>query len=89
MKIVANDNQQYVCNKAMDWWFNRPHDKLFQFEGPPGTGKSWLLHQMLKAFNIDPTRVAPTAYTGAASTVLRTKGFLMLKLNMLGYISLI
>lgn len=71
----ANDDQRHVITEANNWWFNRPNDKLFQYEGGPGTGKSWTLNEIVNSIGIDRDKVAPAAYTGAAAIVLRTKGF--------------
>lgn len=77
MSHQANDDQLVVLNAAYDWWHKQPNNPLFQYCGGPGTGKSWLLHQIITAIGIDPAKVAPAAYTGAAAIVLRTKGFPM------------
>lgn len=72
---LANNDQKAVIAAANNWWFNQQHDPLFQYEGGPGTGKSWTLNQIINSIGIDRNKVAPAAYTGAAAIVLRTKGF--------------
>lgn len=47
---------------------------MFQFTGPPGTGKSVVLFEILKRLNLPLTEVAPMAFTGAAAIVMRLKG---------------
>lgn len=72
---LANTDQQFVIERANDWFFNDPHNLLFQYTGGPGTGKSVTLNLIVDSLGIDRDKVAPAAYTGAAAIVLRTKGF--------------
>ena len=79
MDIILNKRQTEVLNKAVDWFFNSS-EQVFQFSGGPGTGKSVVLHAIIdkisKKCNID---IAPMAYTGNASIVMRMKGFINAK----------
>lgn len=72
---LANEGQRKVIAAAVDWWKNDPHNKLFQYEGGPGTGKSFTLGLIINTLGLSMAEVAPAAYTGAAAIVLRTKGF--------------
>lgn len=74
MLNLANEGQRKVITAAYDWW-NNTKSPLFQYEGGPGTGKSWTLNLIVDTLGIDRKKVAPAAYTGAAAIVLRTKGF--------------
>lgn len=75
MLELANDGQRKIISAAVDWWHNKPYSKLFQYEGGPGTGKSFTLNLIVDSLGLDRSEVAPAAYTGAAAIVLRTKGF--------------
>lgn len=73
-----NSGQKRVINDALDFYYNRPSEQVFEFAGNPGTGKSVVMGEILRRIqeksNISMTRVAPMAYTGAASIVMRLKG---------------
>lgn len=71
---MYNSDQQNLLREAYNWWL---YDKnpLFQYAGSGGTGKSFMLHAIINMIGIPIEKVAPAAYTGAASIVLRTKGF--------------
>lgn len=74
MEFHLNKDQSRVVLKAVDWYFNSS-EQIFQFSGGPGTGKSVVLNEIVKEIRkkaiID---IAPMAYTGAASIVMRMKG---------------
>lgn len=72
--INLSKNQQDILEKAVDWYHNSS-DSTFQITGNPGCGKSVLLHAIVDALNLDPRRVAPMSYTGAAAINMRRKGF--------------
>lgn len=71
---ILNEGQLDIVNKARDWYFNT-NDPLFQYEGPPGTGKSLVMHYIAKVLDPKGKISCAAAYTGAAAIVLRTKGF--------------
>ena len=74
MKIELNKKQQDVVSRAVNWYFNSS-EQLFQFSGGPGTGKSVVLNAIVEAICAKKyINVAPMAYTGAASIVMRMKG---------------
>lgn len=73
MKISLNTKQQFIVDKAVDWYFNSS-EQLFQFAGNPGTGKSVVLDAIIDAIGVDKNRVAPMAYVGSASINMRLKG---------------
>lgn len=69
-----NQKQQYIVDKAVDWFFNSS-EQLFQFSGCPGTGKSVVLNAIVDEIcKRQRINIAPMAYTGAASIVMRLKG---------------
>ena len=72
--IIANKSQEKVIKEAVNWYLYGS-DLVFQIAGNPGTGKSFVLHEIIRELGISPSRVAPMAYTGAAAIVMRLKGF--------------
>lgn len=72
-KFQRTRKQQQIIEAAVDWYFNSS-EQVFQFAGNPGTGKSVTLNEILNEIGIDPDRVAPMAYVGAAAINMRLKG---------------
>lgn len=72
---ALNKDQSRIVQLAVDWYFNSS-EQVFQFSGGPGTGKSFTLNAIVKAIHKKKRRlnIAPMAYTGAASIVMRLKG---------------
>lgn len=70
-----NKSQAEIFRDAIVW-YNTVHgsNSTFEISGPPGSGKSWLIDKIVRALNINPSRVAPMAYTGSAVINMRTKG---------------
>ena len=74
MNIQLNKKQSEIVSKAVNWFFNSS-EQIFQFSGGPGTGKSVVLNSIIDAiYKKKAINVAPMAYTGAASIVMRMKG---------------
>lgn len=73
MSIELTSSQKRVFQDAINWWRSGT-EQTFEISGPPGSGKSFLINQIISALNIDKTRVAPMAYTGSAAINMRTKG---------------
>ena len=75
MDVKLNKKQTEIVMKAVDWFFNSS-EQVFQFSGGPGTGKSVVLNSIVNQISKKRRiNVAPMAYTGAASIVMRMKGF--------------
>lgn len=69
-----NSDQLFVVENAINWFYNSP-EQLFQYDGPPGSGKSIVLNEIVNQLGLDiNTQVAPMSFIGAASLVMRTKG---------------
>ena len=75
--MIFNKGQSQIIDEAVKWYFNSP-DQVFEIAGNPGTGKSVvineILNQIINRKKIPIERIAPMAYTGAASIVMRLKG---------------
>ena len=75
-----NYEQELIVSKAIEWYYSLNSEQVFQFDGPPGSGKSVVLNEIIKRLNLDPvTDVAAMSYIGSASLVMRTKGLLSAK----------
>lgn len=70
-----NQDQTRVFNEAIEW-YRRGNEQTFEISGPPGSGKTFLINQIIDELGIDRNRIAPIAYTGAAAINMRTKGMM-------------
>ena len=69
-----NPQQEIIKNEAVNW-FRNSSSQLFEIDGLAGTGKSFLIGQILNELNLKSNEVYAMAFTGQASIVMRTKGF--------------
>ena len=46
MNIQFTSEQINIINDAVDWYFNSS-EQVFQFAGPPGTGKSLVMNEII------------------------------------------
>ena len=76
--MILNDEQEKIVQAAVNFYKNSS-EQVFQFTGPPGTGKSVVLSEILKRLKLPLTDVAPMAFTGAAAIVMRLKGLVNAK----------
>lgn len=76
--MILNEQQQLVINEFKKFWSD-PNQQIFQYAGYPGTGKTFLLYEILKSVNIDKKRVAPMAYIGQAAINMRLNGLVNAK----------
>ena len=72
--IILNTDQEKVVNAALKF-LRSDHQQVFEFDGPAGSGKSVVLHEIINRAHLSYNQVAPMAYTGAAACVMRTRGF--------------
>lgn len=72
---MLNRGQTKVYDAAIDW-FRKGNEQTFEISGPPGSGKTYLINQIIDSLGINRNRIAPIAYTGAAAINMRTKGML-------------
>ena len=79
MNFELNDGQKFIVDQAIEW-FNNSSSLLFQYDGPPGSGKSVVLNEIVRRLGLDvTTEVAAMSFIGAASLVMRTKGLVNAK----------
>lgn len=65
--------QEKVISAAVESY--KQKRMLFEFSGGPGTGKSYVLNQIVDRLRIPRNKVAPMSYIGQAAIVMRLKGF--------------
>ena len=74
-----NQSQEYIVSEAVKW-FHNSYEQIFQFDGPPGSGKSVVLNEIIKRLGLNVIlEVAPMSYIGSASLVMRMKGLINAK----------
>ena len=74
-----NEGQRFVVEEAVKWYYNS-HEQVFQYDGPPGSGKSVVLMEIIKRLGLDiMNEIAPMSFIGSASLVMRLKGLLSAK----------
>ena len=76
--MVLNQGQEFIVQEAIKFYKNSS-EQVFQFTGPPGTGKSVVLSEILRRLRLPMTDVAPMAFTGSAAIVMRLKGLINAK----------
>lgn len=72
-KITLNEGQEKIANEAVNWFKNSP-EQTFQIAGCAGTGKSVLINAIIKRLHLKTEEILPMAYTGQATSVMRSKG---------------
>ena len=76
MNIILTDEQKYIIDDIIKWFRNLSSQQIYQFSGPAGTGKSLILHKVIEELGLKEYEVAPMAFTGSASIIMRLNGFL-------------
>lgn len=71
---MLNSGQLKIKNDAVNW-FRNSSEQVFEIEGPAGSGKTYLIYEILKELGLHNNEFMPMAYTGQASIVMRTRGF--------------
>lgn len=75
MSIDFTTEQISLISEACDWFRRNDSEQIFQYSAPAGAGKSTVMHAIIDALGLDEGEVAPMAYTGAATTIMRINGF--------------
>ena len=73
--IQMNYLQQKYHDEAVDWFFNSS-EQLFEISGAAGTGKTFLIFEILRSLGLRPENYLAMSYTGQAAIVMRTRGFM-------------
>lgn len=73
--LQLNDDQERIRKAAVKWFFNES-EQVFQIAGAAGTGKTFLIYEILRSLHLNEDQYLAMAYTGQASIVMRTRGFL-------------
>lgn len=72
--IKPNKGQEFIIEEAVKWYYHGI-DQVFQYDGPPGSGKSFVLNEIITRLGLDPLyEVAAMSFIGSASLVMRNKG---------------
>lgn len=78
--VILNAGQQFIVDEAIKWFNSDNTNQVFQYDGPPGSGKSVVLNEIVKRLDLDVlTEVAAMSFIGSASLVMRMKGLLNAK----------
>lgn len=73
MYTSLNPEQEEVAEEAVRW-YKYSSEQIFQISGGPGTGKTFLINEILRRLNIPIEDTLPMAYIGAAAINMRMKG---------------
>lgn len=77
--IVFNSQQEYALREAVKHIHGETSEQVLQISGGPGTGKTTIMHEMIRRIGIPMDRVAPMAFIGQAAINMRLKGLLNAK----------
>lgn len=75
MNIILTKEQEYIINDIIHWFKHDNSRQIYQFSGPAGTGKSLILHKVIEDLGLKEYEIAPMAFTGSASIIMRLNGF--------------
>lgn len=67
-----NKGQETVIKNAVNC-VKKGSRQVYQFSGPPGSGKTEVIKEIIRQLNIPLHRTACMAYTGQAASVMRTR----------------
>ena len=73
MSVILNPEQEDIAQKAINW-YRYGSDQVFQISGGPGTGKTFLISEIIRRLGIPLEKTLPMAYTGSAAINMRMKG---------------
>ena len=73
-----NKKQREIIDKAV-YHVRHGNNQVYEYSGYPGTGKTFVLMQIIKEIGIPLHRIAPMAFIGQAAIVMRTKGLINAK----------
>lgn len=70
-----NSGQAQILRDAVNW-FKFGSEQVFEIDGLAGTGKTYLMNAILQELQLNLSEYLAMAYTGQASIVMRTRGFI-------------
>lgn len=73
MEVVLNPEQEAIAQEAIKW-YKYSSEQVFQISGGPGTGKTFLIAEIMRRLGIPLEKSLPMAYTGSAAINMRMKG---------------
>lgn len=71
---MLNSDQQKIYDDALYWFYNSS-EQIFEIAGAAGTGKTFLMMEILRGLGLKSDSICAVAYTGAAALVMRRRGF--------------
>ena len=73
MSIKLNNGQQQIVNECVQWYYNSS-EQIFQISGAAGTGKTTVLHAIIKRLGIPICKIVNMSYVGCAALNMRLHG---------------
>jgi len=73
MGIDVNNQQKSALIKSTKW-LKTLYKQVFEISGPPGSGKTTLVHLLIQSMKLDPNDVLFMAYVGKATLALIRQG---------------
>lgn len=77
--MIFNPGQEYALQEGVKHIHGDTSEQVLQISGGPGTGKTTIMHEMIRRIGIPIDRVAPMAFIGQAAINMRFKGLLNAK----------
>ena len=77
--MIFNPGQEYALQEGVRHIHGNTSEQVLQISGGPGTGKTTIMHEMIRRIGIPIDRVAPMAFIGQAAINMRFKGLLNAK----------
>lgn len=75
--FALNDDQRDAIDKALTWYFTISYQRnFFVIGGYAGTGKSTIIERLIRVLGVQKYNILFSAFTGKATSILRTKGHL-------------
>ena len=72
---MMNQGQQKIHDECIEW-FRSSSQQVFEIAGAAGTGKTFLIFEILRTLGLGPENYLAMAYTGQAAIIMRTRGFI-------------
>ena len=72
--FALNEGQEKIVQEAVNWYYHSSN-QVFEIAGWAGSGKSVVLHEVIRRLGLSEGEFMAMAYTGQAACVMRTKGF--------------